>query len=130
VNTFAANMIKVLIVTSITLSGLVVSTHSHRCDEHASADEAEPHSCCGFSHEHPVIPEIPGERVESGDLLDHECVLCRLLAQFQVDVPTVDRPLVGDVSVSENISSIPVFLKEVYFRQSGRAPPIFRSFCS
>ncbi|MDA7870673.1 hypothetical protein N9B04_01345 [bacterium] len=122
-------MIKVLIVTSITLSGLVMSTHTHRCGEHALA-ESETHICCGLPHEHPSNQSHSGERIGAVDVLDHECVLCRLLAQFQVDVPTVDRLLVGDVSVSESVSVIPVFLKEVHFRQSGRAPPISRSFCS
>jgi len=127
---FAANMTKLLIVTSITLSGLLVSSHSHPCGDHTAAGDAETGDCCSVPHEHQSNSLMPVQQFVDGAALDHDCVLCRLLAQFQIDIPAVDRHSPEDLSVSEIISVSPVFLKEVYFRQSGRAPPMLLGFCS
>ncbi len=122
-------MTKLLIVTSITLSGLLVSSHSHLCDDHTTAGDVETILCCSVPHDHPAIPVVPSEQFVDGDALAHDCLLCRLLAQFQVDIPAVERHSLEEFSVLERLSATPVFLKEVHFGQSGRAPPIRRGFC-
>lgn len=129
-NLLATNLIKLLVVTSITLSGLLVSSHSHHCDDHNTAGRIEAESCCSVSHEHPSIPLAPSDPSVDGFALDHDCVLCRLLAQFQVDAPTVNQPTLENLSVLESFSVASVFLEAVHFRQSGRAPPMTRRICS
>ncbi|MCP4478883.1 MAG: hypothetical protein GY818_12400 [Planctomycetaceae bacterium] len=125
-------MTKLLIVTSITLSGLLVSSHSHVCGVHTAAGDAETSDCCSVPHEHePQSNSLtPVQQFVDGVALDHDCALCRLLAQFQIDIPAVDRHSLEDLIVSESISVSPVFLKEICFRQSGRAPPMLSGFCS
>lgn len=106
-----------------------MSSHSHRCDDHSTAGDAETTHCCSVSHEHPAIPVVPSEQLVDGDALAHDCLLCRLLAQFEVDIPTVESQSLEDFSVFERLSVTPVFVKEVHFRQSGRAPPMLSRFC-
>lgn len=126
----AASLIKLLVVTSITLSGLLVSSHSHRCDAHVLEGNAKAESCCLVPPKHPPIPMTSSDQFVGGSALDQDCVLCRLLAQFQVDAPAVNQLSLKNLSVLESISVASVFLEAVHFRQAGRAPPRLSRFCS